>query len=692
QSTGAKKVGALKAELQSLKGELGSIKLLVQDLSIFVRAHLPIPTPSAPTPAGSSGPSVEDVRPLGPVDAEQSGPPGPILDGSGPSGPVDAEQSGPSGPVESVAEPARVEDQAVAPEPLSSPLQTPAPPSPPSSSTTPPAPATFKQPLPKHISSPTPFPTASSSSPASSTSNPPPIVEVPPTSSSAGSSSSSPSSSGRSIPPLSISHSFLHPPTPPSFITIIPEGAQLEHHMIHDIKDEFEVAMLHSVLSVGTHLHRTGSSSPAPKKRKISSNRAISSEPHFPPLWFSLSVENRRRPLYCEYLQKCTFATIFGLPYLNLTDHLNVILPFSSLSKAEQSKKISMTEAKTEEQWAQGHKSLYNQFLRAQAARFPPRDHLLTLSEWFQIHHTDTWGSFIQKEIKLIRTNISCKGSVDTPLTSVDTMLQSQAKMLKKWSSSVDTRCSQARSTLLPSSVDTVQPRSTLTSSSVDTSPCLGDSSLGRRLGSSCTCGALHLQNPFYMQGRPHGRLPPLKTAATPPSSLLQPILVLLPFIPSSPSSALPVPLASMAPKQAPRRGARSRATARPIPVEEAPPTERRSKRRHDPVEQPGPSSASPSSSKRGRTPSARGRGSTNPRRRILVSSPEASAESSSPSSGSSHPSEATPSKLVPQAKSPSPAGQWKEEEGPTAHTSRYFPRVQKGTHPLRPVPTFGTF
>ncbi|MQM10965.1 hypothetical protein Taro_043864 [Colocasia esculenta] len=60
-------------------------------------------------------------------------------------------------------------------------------------------------------------------------------------------------------------------------------------------------------------------------------------------------------------------------------------------------------------------------------------------------------------------------------------------------------RSSAPRSTQPPSSVDTLQPRSTLTSSSVDTYPCLGDSSLGRRLGSSCSCGALHLQNPFYI-------------------------------------------------------------------------------------------------------------------------------------------------------------------------------------------------
>ncbi|MQL97336.1 hypothetical protein Taro_030026 [Colocasia esculenta] len=34
------------------------------------------------------------------------------------------------------------------------------------------------------------------------------------------------------------------------------------------------------------------------------------------------------------------------------------------------------------------------------------------------------------------------KGSVDTPLTGVDTMLQSQGKIMQNWSSSVDTRSS----------------------------------------------------------------------------------------------------------------------------------------------------------------------------------------------------------------------------------------------------------
>ncbi|MQM09885.1 hypothetical protein Taro_042766 [Colocasia esculenta] len=62
-----------------------------------------------------------------------------------------------------------------------------------------------------------------------------------------------------------------------------------------------------------------------------------------------------------------------------------------------------MAEAKTEEQWARGHKILYNKFLNARSAKFPPRDHSLTLSEWFQILHKDTWAPFVQKEIKMIR-------------------------------------------------------------------------------------------------------------------------------------------------------------------------------------------------------------------------------------------------------------------------------------------------
>ncbi|MQM06827.1 hypothetical protein Taro_039656 [Colocasia esculenta] len=76
--------------------------------------------------------------------------------------------------------------------------------------------------------------------------------------------------------------------------------------------------------------------------------------------------------------------------------------PVESVS-AQQSKNFSMTEAKTEEQWARSNRDLYNQFRRIQAARYPPREAPLRLSEWFQIHHKNLFGPFIQKEIKFIR-------------------------------------------------------------------------------------------------------------------------------------------------------------------------------------------------------------------------------------------------------------------------------------------------
>ncbi|MQL69733.1 hypothetical protein Taro_002034, partial [Colocasia esculenta] len=149
--------------------------------------------------------------------------------------------------------------------------ETPSPSSPPTSVTAPPAPETFKKPLPKHISSPTPFPIATSSSP-------PPSSSIPPTTSKAPSASSSfagPSSAGPfSQPPPTATFGSLHPPTPPSFITIILEAAGVIPHSVHDIKDEFEEAVLRTVLAVSAHIHRTdsqSSSSPASKKRKTSS-------------------------------------------------------------------------------------------------------------------------------------------------------------------------------------------------------------------------------------------------------------------------------------------------------------------------------------------------------------------------------------------------------------------------------------
>ncbi|MQL70889.1 hypothetical protein Taro_003193 [Colocasia esculenta] len=295
------------------------------------------------------------------------------------------------------------------PAPTQSMPETPAPSSPPTSFTAPPAPETFKKPLPKHISSPTPFPAASSSSHVSSSSIPPTTFEAPPASSSyAGPSSAGPSSAEPSSQPTPTStFGSLHPPTPPSFITIIPEAASVIPHSVHDIKDEFEEAILRTVLAVSAHIHRTDSqpsSSPASKKRTTSSALVFpSNQTLFPPLWYSLSVVNRRRTLYAEYLQKCTFAATFGLPYLNLSEHLKVILPTSGLLKAEQAKILSFAESKTEDQWSRANKTLYRKFKVARINIFPPKDHLLTLSEWFVCQHRDSWGPFIYKEIKFIR-------------------------------------------------------------------------------------------------------------------------------------------------------------------------------------------------------------------------------------------------------------------------------------------------
>ncbi|MQM02302.1 hypothetical protein Taro_035065 [Colocasia esculenta] len=89
--------------------------------------------------------------------------------------------------------------------------------------------------------------------------------------------------------------------------------------------------------------------------------------------------------------------------------------------------------------------------------------------------------------------------------------------------------------------------------------------------------------------------------------------------------------------KLGPRRGARSRATSRPIPAEVAiEQLERRTKRRNDPAEQPGSSSAPQRASKRGRTStSGRGSHSPNPRQDVQGSSSE-DPEGSSSSSESS--------------------------------------------------------
>ncbi|MQL71988.1 hypothetical protein Taro_004327 [Colocasia esculenta] len=220
-----------------MKGEFDSVKKLISSRE---------QSTSAP-PAHSPTEPVSNAGPSGPRPVEENAGPTPAEESGGPSGPIVVEPTGSSGPPEVVVGPPgpiisedvspRVEEPAATPKAHeTSSLATPAPPSPPYSSTTPAAPITFKQPMPRTISSPTPFPSQSTSPPSSSTSIPPPLIsEDPPASSSFGASSSSvPSLDGPSISPFSTHQTFLHPPTPSSFVTIIPEGAQFEVHLHND--------------------------------------------------------------------------------------------------------------------------------------------------------------------------------------------------------------------------------------------------------------------------------------------------------------------------------------------------------------------------------------------------------------------------------------------------------------------------
>ncbi|MQL75925.1 hypothetical protein Taro_008308 [Colocasia esculenta] len=93
--------------------------------------------------------------------------------------------------------------------------------------------------------------------------------------------------------------------------------------------------------------------------------------------------------------------------------------------------------------------------------------------------------------------------------------------------------------------------------------------------------------------------------------------------------------IATMVRKLGPRRGARSQASSRPVPTkDDAPQLERRTKRRNDPAQQPGSSSAPQPTPKRGR-PSSSGRGRVS-RTKILGSPSVDSSESSSSSLESS--------------------------------------------------------
>ncbi|MQL96326.1 hypothetical protein Taro_029000 [Colocasia esculenta] len=259
QASATKEISNIRNAMKWFNQEMGSMKNLLGDILKVVEAQIPPPPPpTAQVPeSGVSRPSDQEAGPTGPeataapaeVAVNVEGPSGPDDQVKGPPGPAE-QGSGPSGPLESESVQKEAEES-LAPKPPapSSPSHTPIPPTLPSAPTAPPAPQTFKKPQSRPVSSPALF--QSTSSPASSTTipSPSPILEAPPASSAGASSSSS---SGPSLGPVddlpTTSHSFLHPTPPPSFITIIPERAQLNSPFMEKIKDEFEEGILRSVL------------------------------------------------------------------------------------------------------------------------------------------------------------------------------------------------------------------------------------------------------------------------------------------------------------------------------------------------------------------------------------------------------------------------------------------------------------
>ncbi|MQL78709.1 hypothetical protein Taro_011146 [Colocasia esculenta] len=251
QASATREISNIRNAMKWFNQEMGSMKNLLGEILKVVGAQIsPHPPPAAQVPeSGPSGPSAQEAGPTGPeataTPAEAAvnvqGPSGPADQVEGPPGPSE-QRLRPSGLVEceSVQEETEEESLATKPPAPSSPSHTPIPPTPPSAPTAPPTPQTFKKPQSRPISSPTPFPPHSTSSPS-------PIFEAP-LASSVGASSSS---SGPSLGPVddlpTTSHSFLHPPHPPSFITIIPERAQLNSPFMEKIKDEFEEGILRYV-------------------------------------------------------------------------------------------------------------------------------------------------------------------------------------------------------------------------------------------------------------------------------------------------------------------------------------------------------------------------------------------------------------------------------------------------------------
>ncbi|MQM00106.1 hypothetical protein Taro_032838 [Colocasia esculenta] len=236
QASANKELAQIRNAMKWFNKEMSSMKGMLSDIIKAVGVQAP-PPPADQEPEAAAAPAEAAVNVEGPSgpDDQVKGPPEPAEQGSGPSGPLESESM------------QKEAEESLAPKPSappSSPSHTPIPPTPPSAPTAPPAPQTFKKPQSRPISSPTPF--QSTSSPASSTSipSPSPVLEAPPASSTGASSSSS----GPSLGPVddlpTTSHSFLHPTPPPSFITIIPERAQLNSPFMEKIKDEFEEGIL----------------------------------------------------------------------------------------------------------------------------------------------------------------------------------------------------------------------------------------------------------------------------------------------------------------------------------------------------------------------------------------------------------------------------------------------------------------
>ncbi|MQM12959.1 hypothetical protein Taro_045884 [Colocasia esculenta] len=268
--------------------------------------------------------------------------------------------------------------------------------SPPSPSTAPPAPPTIKH----HVPRAQPSSSLISSQPSFS----------PTTSHTSAPSSLSPSSSPTQTTPVHPSSSFnpkhiFYPPTPPSSVTFPLEKPLPLGVFDTNLLDDFERNTLITILSAASHIHRTDPPSPAKKKRKSSSSLSTPSVPLFPPLWYSLTLYPKRRPIYREYLQKCILSTIFGIPFLNLSEHLNIVLPLTQMTQFQKSKIFEGTEFKNEDQWAtvKGNKAQYEKYLSARAESLTHRAHPLTFSEWFIIQHKNSWGPFILKEIRITR-------------------------------------------------------------------------------------------------------------------------------------------------------------------------------------------------------------------------------------------------------------------------------------------------